>query len=320
MKKFLSTIFAIIACFVMGIAVLPAAGCNNFKKMKKAEIDSYLNEKNLSYFSEESISEMQQCASLGKEEIEKEKDTEKIDKIVYKIKASLDNFKPEKSDEIESGRYQIMDVSWYYFMDEDYSAEKEQVMSFIRANVKDDKITIYWYGNRMSCNFLPNGALYEINYLQQTMPLWKIGDRLYLQRHGCTYVYELDRTYTVTERTKTLKTPEDISVLLGKSKDVFWLDWGYQSDYGSVGGAVEIKKAGSDEFVLRSVEWVFVGIISATFELSDFEQGENYVRVYSRGYITFTRLEKEMIEYLDSDYVMYKVTLDNSILEVERVN
>ena len=28
------------------------------------------------------------------------------------------------------------------FMDEDYSAEKEQVMSFIRANVKDDKITI----------------------------------------------------------------------------------------------------------------------------------------------------------------------------------
>ena len=52
MKKFLSTILAIITCFVMGIAVLPAAGCNNFKKIKKAEIDSYLIEKNLSYFSD----------------------------------------------------------------------------------------------------------------------------------------------------------------------------------------------------------------------------------------------------------------------------
>ena len=44
MKRVLSTILAIIACFVMGIAVLPAAGCSGEKKKKlpyNAELLSY---------------------------------------------------------------------------------------------------------------------------------------------------------------------------------------------------------------------------------------------------------------------------------------
>ena len=91
---------------------------------------------------------------------------------------------------------------------------------------------------------------YKGSSIADTISFWFKGDILCLNNNGKTMEYKKDNTYQRVETEDiTLSAPKDVAVSIGGEEDDFvTFDWCYQSDYGTVGAATEIKKAGSDEY------------------------------------------------------------------------
>ena len=80
------------------------------------------------------------------------------------------------------------------------------------------------------------------------------------------------------------------------------------------GTSVEIKKANKDEFTLIRVEQTYHNTIVVQRERGDFALGTNILRLGNIGGPGITNT-KEIITYLDSVYVDFKVVInaDNNI-------
>lgn len=61
------------------------------------------------------------------------------------------------------------------------------------------------------------------------------------------------------------------------------LRWNYVSTAGYLGAGVEIRKAGTQDFVLVKIEQVYMNMFVTQLRSTDFLQGINTVRIYHIG-------------------------------------
>lgn len=149
--------------------------------------------------------------------------------------------------------------------------------------------------------------------ITKTISFCFVGDILCLNDNGEITEYKKDASYQRTQtRATTLSAPKNITADSGeKGYDFVGFHWDYQSGYGTVGAAVEIKKAGSDEYkTFEKIERVYMNMFVIQLEKSQFEVGENLVRIYHIGGPSITN-DKFIIVNKNSAYVTYRVIVNN---------
>lgn len=145
-----------------------------------------------------------------------------------------------------------------------------------------------------------------------TTSFWFEGNKLCIDYDGQTVEFKKDKAYMPVEgEAVTLNSPQNIEVNIGTGGYVQF-QWNYQSDFGNFGAAIEIKTASSQEFeTVKMVERVYMNMFTVQIDCSNFETGENYVRLYHIGGPDITN-NKSIKLYEDSDYAVYCVIVDDS--------
>lgn len=150
--------------------------------------------------------------------------------------------------------------------------------------------------------------------ITDTISFWFKGDILCLNYNGKTMEYKKDNSYQRVETgDKILSAPKDVTVFGGGDGLCFAeFHWNYQSDYGTVGAAVEVKKAGSDEYeTLNKIERVYMNMLVMQLDETQFEVGENLVRIYHICGPSITN-DKKIILEKNSAYATYRVIVNDN--------
>lgn len=147
-----------------------------------------------------------------------------------------------------------------------------------------------------------------------TISFWFEGNKLCIDYDGQTIEFKKDKAYMLIEgEAVTLNSPKNIEVSIGiEGLGYVQFQWNYQSDFGNFGAAIEIKTASSQEFeAVKKVERVYMNMFTVQIDCSNFETGENYVRLYHIGGPDITN-NKSIKLYENSDYAVYCVIVDDS--------
>lgn len=206
-----------------------------------------------------------------------------------------------------------------YFITDDSYAE-------INAKTTQNMFRCVIVGNKMMLSGSENNVYYVYDIVHEgngffsgtsitgAISFWFEGSALCIDYDSKTLRYEKDKTYDRVEgETITLNSPQNINSSSGvEGLGPVTFQWDYQSDYGYFGAAVEIKTKSSQEFVpLKMIERVYMNMFTVQLDCSNFETGENYVRLYHIGGPDITN-DNSIIVYENSDYAIFHVIVDES--------
>ncbi len=177
--------------------------------------------------------------------------------------------------------------------------------------IADNQITVSKIGDTVYDISICENA-YRGNSVAKTVSFWFSGDILHLSDNDETLEYKKDGSYkrAVTGEV-ALGAPQNITVQSGgEGLNFVTFKWNYQSDYGRIGAAVEIKTAGLQEYKpLGKIERVYMNEFTVQLDESNFEAGENQVRIYHVGGPSVTN-DHSVIVRKNSNYATYRVTVN----------
>ena len=197
---------------------------------------------------------------------------------------------------------------WYYnyglYPQEWYTlAYPKDTLNCVFANnqiaVDTGSTTIY--------NISKDRNVYQGASITGTITFWFDSDRLYLiDEYNKMWVFEKDDSYSFGESVK-LESPQDIRVSINSKYIDF--EWNYKSTYGTIGATADIKTANSQEYkTINHIDRVWMNSLVSQLERSQFEVGENFVRLYHLGGPK-TKNNKTILVEENSDYVTFRVTI-----------
>ena len=163
--------------------------------------------------------------------------------------------------------------------------------------------------------FVHSGDYYEATSFNSLISFKLHNDILTITMNSGNIQFRFDNSYVLTDNKIMLDKPSNIEYSSGgEGLNYLYLQWPYQAGFGFFGTSVEIKKANKDEFTLIRVEQTYHNTIVVQRERGDFALGTNILRLGNIGGPSITNT-KEIITYLDSAYVDFKVVInaDNNI-------
>ena len=176
-------------------------------------------------------------------------------------------------------------------------------------------------------NISKNGNIYQGIYQGASntviISFWLDGDTLYLiDRYNQMWVFEKDPTYVFDNEPVVLDTPENIEysiyTYIGDKQLYVSLQWEYKDAYGGMGAAADVKTANAQEYkTVESRVTHFISIVHFSFKVSEFEIGENFIRVYNMGGgPSINRTKNSIYIEKNSDYKTFRVTIENGSVRV----
>ena len=200
--------------------------------------------------------------------------------------------------------YMIRPKSWFWCV----IADNQITVS----NIED---TVYDISN--------DGNTYQGSSITKKISFWFDGDILYLNDNNETLEFKKDSSYQRAEtEALALGAPQNITVNSGgEGLNFVTFLWNYQSDYGRVGAAIEIKTSGSQKYkTVEKIERVYMNMLGVELDESEFEVGENWVRIYHIGGPSITN-DHSIIVNKNSDYTIFRVIVsENGRVKVEEIN
>ena len=158
-----------------------------------------------------------------------------------------------------------------------------------------------------------DGDVFQGTSITETISFWFSGDILCIQDGEQMIEFEKDGSYRQTGEEVVLRSPQNIHISDGaeESGSVIF-QWEYLSDYGRVGAAIEIKHPDSQEYVpVKKVERAYMNLFTVQLDSSNFETGENYVRLYHIGGPSITN-DRFIVIKETSGYATYRVIVDEN--------
>ena len=203
------------------------------------------------------------------------------------------------SDALKDGQGGMWEIGGYYYT----LAYPKDTLNCVFANnqiaVDLEQTTVY--------NISKRGNIYQGAFGTSTIAFWFNGDRLYLiDEYNKMWVFEKDNSYSFGESVK-LESPQDIRVSINSKYIDF--KWNYKSTYGTIGATADIKTANSQEYkTINHIDRVWMNSLVSQLERSQFEVGENFVRLYHLGGPQIKNKKTIVVEE-NSDYVTFRVTI-----------
>lgn len=206
----------------------------------------------------------------------------------------------------------------YFITDDSYQK--------ITATIPQSAFRCIIVGDKMMLSGVENNVYYVYDIVTESdtsfkgtsimgdISCWFDGNTLCIDYGGQTIQFKEDKSYILVEDEAIILTsPQNIEVSSGADGLGFVMfQWNYQSDYGKFGATVEIKTANAQEFQpVKKVERVYMNMFTVQLDCSNFEIGENYVRLYHIGAPDITN-DKSIKVYENSDYAIYCVIVDES--------
>ena len=106
-----------------------------------------------------------------------------------------------------------------------------------------------------------------------------------------------------------LEPPRDMDNIYITKENVYFRYLPYEKD-GWVGGTYEIKKANSENYeIVPGVDPLYEGDYVMDIDVDELSVGDNMIRIYHVGSAAATN-KYEFYKTYDSDYVFYKITVD----------
>lgn len=192
--------------------------------------------------------------------------------------------------------------------------------SWFRCVIADNQISVSKVEDTVY-DISSDGSNYQGTSIIQTVTFWFDGDILYLKDDNETLQYRKDSSYQRTEAI-ILEAPQNVTVHSGgEGLNFITFQWNYQSDYGRVGAAIEIKTSGSQEYkAVQKIERIYMNELVVQLDESNFETGVNWVRIYHIGGPSITNDHSIIVEK-NSDYTVFCVTVSNNgSVKVEEIN
>ncbi len=125
--------------------------------------------------------------------------------------------------------------------------------------------------------------------------------------------YYYDNTCMISDDVLKLDRPTNIEYSSGgEGLNYAFFKWDYTLDDIFFGVGVEIRKNGQEEFVLNKIEHPYNNTYIVQFERSNFVEGTNVVRFRNLGGPYLTNNPLQVIKCIDSEYVLYKIIVDNN--------
>ena len=203
------------------------------------------------------------------------------------------------SDALKDGQGGIWEIGGVFYK----LAYSKDTLNCVFANnqiaVDLEQTTVY--------NISKRGNIYQGTFETSTIAFWFNGDRLYLiDEYNKMWVFEKDDSYSFGETVK-LESPQDIRV--SSSSEYINFEWNYKSTYGTIGATADIKTANSQEYkTINHIDRVWMNSLVSQIERSQFEVGENFVRLYHLGGPQIKNNKTILVEE-NSDYVTFRVTI-----------
>ena len=147
----------------------------------------------------------------------------------------------------------------------------------------------------------------------KTVSFWFEGDVLHLQDNNRTAEYKKDNSYQrdVTKDVR-LGAPKNIDTDCGENSIYVTFRWEYQSEYGTVGAAVQIKTPHAKEYeTVNPIERVYGNTLVIEIQKSKLETGENSVRIYHIGGPSITN-DHSILVQKNSPYATYRVIVEKN--------
>lgn len=205
----------------------------------------------------------------------------------------------------------------YFITDESYkNIDASRPQNVFRCVIAGDKMMLAGRENHVYdiYDITPAGdASFRGNSITGTVSFQFEGNTLCMDQGGQTIKFKKDKTYIRSESESiALAAPQNVKASCGgEGLNFVMFQWDYRSDYGNFGAAVEIKTANSREFTPIEVERVYMNMFTVQLDSSNFETGENQIRIYHIGGPDITN-DHSIKVHESSNYVTYCVTVDES--------
>lgn len=330
MKKVLKKI--IIFEMIAAMLFLLVACNNDYKSAQKTEIHNYAEAKGKDNYSAENWSMILELVSTGNAAIDAAKGKLAVNLAVCEAKMAIDGIAPKESDIIHDGAYFITDAGWEKYVRKhakDIDEKEGWIQDVIDAGgvekwspsflprsllwvaIIDEKMTVS-IDSRTVYQISRDNELYNGQSLHSPITFWLTDDILYIRKGSETTQYKQDTTYKRSESEPYIpNAPENIEYSSGEiGLNYVFLQWQNAIDAGNFGAAVEIKKAGMQDYSLVRIEQVYMNTYVAQFRESDFLQGENFLRIYYIGGPIINRVEKLLILHQNSDYKVFSIKVN----------
>ncbi len=310
-----------------------------YRLVQCEKLQCYADRRGQENFDNENWNTICELFASGKDEISRAKNNSIVDSIVSKTKISIDGIEPKEWDSSIDGVYRITDESWeahIRMVAEEIGADESCVESVLNGGsagewsfwlrpkkyydrvILNNKITVS--GSRdYVYRIIREDNVYRGENATGSVTFWFQDEDLYFREGKETLQFYKDDSYRLTENSRTLTAPNHIRIYSdGEEHDFVQFQWNYDSDYGTHGIGVDVRKANENAYQTVKIEQVYMNQFVVELGKSKLAEGDNWVRLYSIGGPQHW-IDNTMTMLDNSEYTLFCVTINGDRIKVKEV-